>query len=190
MWACATECRSVDKDGLQTGWNGQAVLDTLGRIHQVLQSVRAAGALRRLVVDGLADVERTDPVTAGMQQVLRFGQTVRRNLEFGLDDSPAPGVGRCVADAAEERQAMDGQQPLAQYLLTVPQAQAHGVYLQRVHTARIVQAVSEAGREDVGTFLGQQQLAARRPSLTQVREDHQLQLLGCHAGGPFRNRVP
>ena len=71
-------------------------------------SMRAAGALRRLVVvDGLADVDRTDPVTAGMQQVLRFGQAVRRNLEFGLDDSPAPGVGRCVADAAEERQAAE-----------------------------------------------------------------------------------
>ena len=40
--------------------------------------MRAAGALRRLVVDGLADVERTDPVTAGMQQVLRFGQTGRK----------------------------------------------------------------------------------------------------------------
>ncbi len=99
--------------------NRQARLDALGRIHQMLQRMGAAVARCRAVVDRLADIERTDTVAAGMQQVLRLGQAVRRNLQLGFDDPPAPGVGRCVADAAEERQAMGRPQPLAQDLLTV-----------------------------------------------------------------------
>ena len=135
-------------------------------------------------MDGRADVERPDAVAAGVQQILRLGQAVGRDLELGLDDAPPPGIRHRVADAAEERQCIGRQQPLAQHLRAVADAQAHRIDLQRVGAAHIVQAVGEAGCQDVSALLGHQKLATRRPVLAQMREDHQLRLCGGHVGRP------
>ncbi len=189
LGACAAKRRAVHEDGFQVRTNRQSCLDALGSIHQMLQRMSAAVARRWAFMDGFANVERTDPVTAGMRQVLRLGQAVGRNLELGLDDATSPGVRCRIADAAEERQSVGRQQPLALHRGPLLNAQAHRVDLERVGAAQIVQAVGKAGRQDVRPLFRHQQLATGRPVLAQVRKDHQLEFLGCHAGRAFRSRA-
>ncbi len=92
------------EDRLQLRGDGQALLDALDSLHQVVQLGNWRQEAGRFgAVHGRPEVEGTETMGAGMEQIDGLGHRVGRHLEPRLDHAPSPEVRSGIAHRSEER---------------------------------------------------------------------------------------